>query len=75
MTPKEKAQELLSKFVSINLVQVNDLVDGIRISLARESALIAVDEIIKAIGFDWMEVQNLDREYIYWNEVKKILDE
>ena len=46
MTPKEKANELMSKFVGISLSQVNELVDGIRIRLAKESALIAVDEMI-----------------------------
>ena len=46
MTPKEKANELMSKFVGISLSQVDELVDGIRIRLAKESALIAVDEMI-----------------------------
>jgi hypothetical protein len=46
ITAKEKAYELISKFVGISLSQVNDLVDGIRIRLAKESALIAVEEIL-----------------------------
>ena len=50
MIPKEKAQELVSRFLSINLSQVSELVDGIRIRLAKESALIAVDEIIKYLN-------------------------
>jgi hypothetical protein len=45
---KEKAKELVSKYVSINLSQVNDLVDGIRISLAKQCALIHVNEMIKS---------------------------
>jgi hypothetical protein len=37
---------------------------------AKQCALIAVDEIDKAIDFDWMEVQNLDREHFYWGQVR-----
>lgn len=47
MNAKEKANELMSKFVGISLSQVNELVDGIRIRLAKESALILVEEILK----------------------------
>jgi hypothetical protein len=46
MTPKEKAEELVNKHLNINLSQVNELVDGIRIRLAQESALITVEENI-----------------------------
>jgi hypothetical protein len=38
MTPKEKAEELVNKHLNINLSQVDDLVDGIRIRLAQENA-------------------------------------
>tara|TARA_S200002703_G_C3608515_1_gene186854 strand:- start:289 stop:516 length:228 start_codon:yes stop_codon:yes gene_type:complete len=46
MTPKEKAEDLVNKHLNINLSQVDDLVDGIRIRLAQESALITVEENI-----------------------------
>ena len=46
MTPKEKAEEIVNKHLNINLSQVDDLVDGIRIRLAQESALITVEENI-----------------------------
>ena len=49
MTAKEKAEELMSKFVGISLSQVNELVDGIRIRLAKESALIMADETWKVL--------------------------
>ena len=85
MTPKEKAQELLSKFVSINLSQVNELVDGIRIRLAKECSLIAVDEIIKSeprypSNVDWDDAGGTFQYYYeaqreeaerYWEEVKQ----
>jgi hypothetical protein len=70
MTPKEKAYELISKFVGISLSQVNDLVDGIRIRLAKESALIAVDEILNSrpvITDSQVEYNN------FWNDVKSEL--
>lgn len=67
MTPKEKAQELVSMFVTINLSQVNDLVDGIRIRLAKECALIAVDEITKYLN-DILLPNPFGQ---YWQEVKQ----
>jgi len=39
----------MSKFVGISLSQVNELVDGIRIRLAKESALIMADETWKVL--------------------------
>jgi len=68
--PKEKANELMSKFVGISLSQVNELVDGIRIRLAKESAFIAVEEIINsrpAITDSQVEYNN------FWNDVKSEL--
>jgi len=66
MTPKEKANELVSKFVSISLSQYVDLVDGIRIRLAKECALIAVDEIFR---------NNTDEsKHDYWINVKEEIE-
>lgn len=66
MTPKEKAEELVSMFVAINLSQVNDLVDGIRIRLAKECALIAVEQIY---------INNTDEsKNDYWIEVKQEIE-
>ena len=61
MTPKDKAIELVNKYLQIY--------DG-RLQQGKQCALIAVDEIDKAIDFDWMEVQNLDREHFYWGQVR-----
>lgn len=72
MTPKEKAEELVSRFITINLSQVNELVDGIRIRLAKDSALIAVDEIlsmgIMSESGDWKMAKS------YWQEVKQEIE-
>lgn len=63
MSPKEKAQEILermSKPVHIGL------------GTARFCALIAVDEIIKAV--DWHEFETPNEEIEFWQEVKKELE-
>lgn len=77
MTPKEKSQDLLAK---MDVIHYHKLVTqpqckGLPVSMhddqIKQCALICCDEIIQAIDFDWMEVQNLDREHAYWNEVKE----
>lgn len=70
MTPKEKAHELVSRFITINLSQVSELVDGIRIRLAKESALIAVDVILNDVGAKDWEVDTATKTN-YWQEVKQ----
>jgi len=68
VTPQEKALELVNKF--------KPFVSKFDIALAKQAALIAVCEIDSAIDFDWMEVQNLEREHKYWenveNEINKL---
>lgn len=78
MTPKEKANELMSKFVGISLSQVNELVDGIRIRLAKESALLAVEEILSNNCGTNTDGQQAYEEEIYcdeyfWHNVKSEL--
>ena len=78
MTPKEKANELMSKFVGISLSQVNELVDGIRIRLAKESALLAVEEILSNNCGTNTDGQQAYEEEIYcdeyfWHDVKSEL--
>jgi len=68
MTPKEKADELISKYSFVYIPNYTSM------RAVKECALIAVEEIHKAINFDWMEVQNLDREHAYWQEVKTELE-
>ena len=67
MTPKEKAIELIDKFKYISY----DLDD---IDNHKECAIICVDEIIKAIDFDWMEIQNLEMQHRYYQEVKNEIE-
>lgn len=71
MTAKEKAKELVKKYACLNRGEIeNDWKnrDIIFDSLDIECALIAVDEILKAVESDWsfMEVRQE-----YWKEVKQ----
>ena len=75
MTPKEKAQELLSKYTSITLKEV---VPGIFLAfdeeLCKKFALIAVDEIINTGPLkiiDWGEIIS---DKPYWQEVKQEIE-
>jgi hypothetical protein len=64
MTPKEKAKELIDKFIhSESQDGYNDVRD---IHAAIRCALIAVEQILEIIfsDYDWQ----------YWNEVKKELE-
>ena len=57
MTPKEKAKQLTEFFE-----------DALTL---KDCAKITVNEIKIAINFDWMEVQNLESQHRYWDEVKE----
>ena len=61
MTPKDKASDLVNKFV----YHVESITDWGQLNNAKECALIAVDEIL---NITWVD-QFLTVEE-YWNEVK-----
>ena len=67
MTPKEKAKELVDKMSSID-----ELFGDIGVHEAKQCALIAVDEIMKAVGWEEMEL-GVDRDN-YWLEVKQEIE-
>jgi hypothetical protein len=73
MTPKQKAQELLSKYTSITLKEV---VPGIFLAfdeeLCKKFALIAVDEILNVA----CDESDYDKSVtkIYWQQVKQIIE-
>jgi hypothetical protein len=71
MTPKEKAEELIDKFKPLCGGYFGGKINKV---FAKQCASIAVDEIIKAIDFDWMEVQNLQQQHRYWQEVKQEIE-
>jgi nitrogenase molybdenum-iron protein alpha/beta subunit len=59
MTPKEKAEELILKFMRLQEPNYN----WFHSKLAKQCALIAVEEILGYMG--------ADRGYTFWTEVKQ----
>ena len=79
MTPKEKAKELVNKFQFetkeseiLNRIIIGDISVRFSMHMAKKSALIAVEEIIKAI--DWHYYETPNNEIQYWEEVKHELN-
>jgi hypothetical protein len=72
MIPKEKAKELANKFLRTYKVSLyppfNKASDE-----AKECALIAVDEILDAIDWDYYE-GSAQTQQNYWKEVKKEIE-
>ena len=66
MTPKEKALELYHKFFKEIPAHI-DIDDRM---IAKECALIAVDEILKVVSI----YNDTQAEVTYWQEVKKELE-
>ena len=65
MTPKEKAKELYDNFYGLYPEQDAQFI-------AKECALIAVDEIIDAI--DWHEYEVPNDQLKFWFEVKREIE-
>lgn len=69
MTPKEKAEELYSKF-NPHVLQRDFFGDDVEKAKSKQCALIAVDEMIEAF---WYTHKN-ESEYRYWIEVKQEIE-
>jgi len=69
MTPKEKAQELFDKMSSND----GDEYHHCTYYVAKQCALIAVDEIIKTNPYEW-DGQDLNSTIEYWQEVKQKIE-
>lgn len=80
MTPKEKAKELIRKYMEIDLQPFSDYGHYIEKDVAKECALIAVDEIL-----NWPQVldtvrisKDVNEFYVrpsrYWTEVKQEIE-
>ena len=65
MTPKEKAKELVDKFVSLD----HDVFCSVNYPYSKQCALIAVKEIKEAI--DWHEYEYPNETFDYWEQVEK----
>jgi hypothetical protein len=69
MTPKEKANELFDKY---NYELSNHIFNG-TFDIAKECALIAVDEIIQQLT-PIEKAPNNKSAFQYWNEVKQEIE-
>tara|TARA_R110000851_G_scaffold302743_1_gene460114 strand:+ start:80 stop:343 length:264 start_codon:yes stop_codon:yes gene_type:complete len=82
MTPKEKAKELVERFLSLDMYDYEDYVYWLEKENAKQCALICVDEILKAnekISLkglsETMQTNDilcqLTDNAMYWQEVKQ----
>jgi len=73
MTPKEKAIELVDKFMSIKNVKLSDN-SFIEWPTARQCAIYATEEIINwHLEFLFISEESVGHQY--WMEVKRIIEE
>ena len=73
MTPKEKAEELIHKFMVVDFdTNIKHEYINLKIHDAKECALVVVKEIIAEHMFDYSEYSN--RRHIYWKEVKQEIE-
>jgi hypothetical protein len=74
MTPKEKAQELLSKYTSITLKEVvPDIFLAFDEELCKKFALIAVNEMLNWFKDHSYSNKNYDA-FVFYNEVKQEIE-
>ena len=73
MTPKEKAEELFDKFTLYLGTDAEGIEYYVNELEAKRSALIAVDEILNAIDWDYYEGSS-GTEHNYWKEVKQEIE-
>jgi hypothetical protein len=69
MTSKEKAEELFYKMLSTDKLDDYSFVGS---KVAKQCALIAVDEILKQC-WDYRDI-DLEASYEYWQEVKQEIE-
>jgi len=72
MTPQEKAEELFMMYVNKGMNQIKPVINRvIRKEMAKQCALIAVDEIIKSSP---QEPRSYTDTMLYWQEVKEEIE-
>jgi hypothetical protein len=70
MTPKEKANKLCMRFL---IQTTTDIPYGVNKTIAKECALIAVDEMISVLT-DLNGIYNITPALTYWQDVKKEIE-
>lgn len=76
MTPKEKAQELVEKYMPhiAGADRYNTTLGLYDKTISKKCALIAVNEIIKEIDDKFLERYNAVDRYFYYKEVKQEIE-
>ena len=74
MTPKEKAQELFNKMFSPPNCVISLHRQAGRTFLAKQCALITVDEIIKTFPIYDLVPSGYEKALEYWEEVKREIE-
>jgi hypothetical protein len=80
MTPKEKAKELFNKYCYAIRTEETDSGYFTNVIYAKNCSLIAVDEILKAIPNEYLDVWQgeanmvINEDLEYWQEVKNELE-
>jgi len=75
MTPKEKSEELYSKYYNRIEHSLSEDVSGFEKDIVKHLVVIAVDEIEQALTDygrgDSFQLQNMDSEFRFWEQVKQ----
>lgn len=69
MTPQEKAKDLVDRFYLYSTAPTHNP------EMAKQCALIAVDEILTAITFNMYDEDAYNKEHNYWQEVKTEIEQ
>ena len=76
MTPKEKAKELIRKYMEIDLQSFSEYGNYIEKDSAKQCALIAVDEIMNIKGnlkFDYVWYEQRETDINNWLDTESIV--
>jgi len=78
MTPKEKAEELYSKYYNRIEHTLSEDVSGFEKDIVKHLVVIAVAEIEQALTDygrgDSFQLQNMDSEFRFWEQVKQEIE-
>ena len=72
MTPKEKAKELVDKYIPLSLRLYSDYEWVEEIDSAKQCALIAVDEILDIIRYHGTDIGK--HSLMFWKDVKQEIE-
>jgi hypothetical protein len=74
MSPKEKAEELYSKYYNRIEHTFNEDVSGFEKDIVKACALIAVDEIIEFMDRFNLDVEGMKHQFNWWQKVKQEIE-